>query len=58
MSCRAAASNAIDAYAAKIDPVAMDWSVNAPGRVAYRFSAARFCSVRNNRKLSMLRAGV
>ena len=58
MSLRAAAIIAIEAYAANIDPVAVDCSVNAPGLVAYRFNAARFCSVRNNRKLSMLRTGV
>jgi hypothetical protein len=28
----------------------VDWSVKAPGWVAYRFSPARFSSVRNNPK--------
>jgi hypothetical protein len=37
LSWRAAASNAIEEYAANIDPIAMDWSVNAPGWVAYSF---------------------
>ena len=58
LSWRAAASNAIEEYAASIDPIAIHWSVNAPGWVAYSFNAPRSSSVRNNRKLSMLRAGL